>query len=84
VIKKGKFITFEGGEGVGKSTQVKILADKLSEAGIDVILTREPGGAPGAEEIRNLLVKGCTDKFSPMTEALLHNAARAEHLQKIM
>jgi len=82
VIKKGKFITFEGGEGVGKSTQVKILADKLSEAGIDVILTREPGGAPGAEEIRNLLVKGCTDKFSPMTEALLHNAARAEHLQK--
>jgi|TARA_B110000495_G_C23029559_1_gene612713 dTMP kinase len=82
VIKKGRFITFEGGEGVGKSTQVKILADKLSAAGIDVILTREPGGSLGAEEIRDLLVKGSTDKFSPMTEALLHNAARAEHLTK--
>lgn len=82
MIKKGRFITFEGGEGVGKSTQVKILADKLSAAGIDVILTREPGGSLGAEEIRDLLVKGSTDKFSPMTEALLHNAARAEHLIK--
>ena len=82
MIKKGRFITFEGGEGVGKSTQVKILADKLSAAGIDVILTREPGGSLGAEEIRDLLVKGSTDKFSPMTEALLYNAARAEHLTK--
>ena len=82
MIKKGRFITFEGGEGVGKSTQLKILADKLSAAGIDVILTREPGGSLGAEEIRDLLVKGSTDKFSPMTEALLHNAARAEHLTK--
>ena len=82
MIKKGRFITFEGGEGVGKSTQVKILADNLSAAGIDVILTREPGGSLGAEEIRDLLVKGSTDKFSPMTEALLHNAARAEHLTK--
>ena len=82
MIKKGRFITFEGGEGVGKSTQVKILADKLSAAGIDVILTREPGGSLGAEEIRDLLVKGSTDKFSPMTEALLHNAARVEHLTK--
>ncbi|MBL4601969.1 MAG: dTMP kinase [Emcibacteraceae bacterium] len=79
---KGKFITFEGGEGVGKSTQVKILAEKLSEAGIDVVLTREPGGSPGAEEIRALLVTGGTDKWQPMTEALLHNAARAEHLDK--
>lgn len=82
MIKAGKFITFEGGEGVGKSTQVKILAEKLSETGIDVVLTREPGGSPGAEEIRALLVKGSTDKFAPMTEALLHNAARAEHLEK--
>ena len=82
MIKKGRFITFEGGEGVGKSTQVKILADTLTAAGIDVILTREPGGSLGAEEIRDLLVKGSTDKFSPMTEALLHNAARAEHLIK--
>ncbi len=79
---KGKFITFEGGEGVGKSTQVKILAKKLTDQNIDVVLTREPGGSPGAEEIRTLLVKGSTDKWSPMTEALLHNAARAEHLSK--
>lgn len=78
----GKFITFEGGEGVGKSTQVKILAEKLSKQNIDVVLTREPGGSPGAEEIRELLVKGSTDKWAPMTEALLHNAARAEHLAK--
>ena len=76
----GKFITFEGGEGVGKSTQVKILAKKLNEQGIDVVVTREPGGAPGAEEIRALLVTGGTDKWQPMSEALLHNAARAEHL----
>ncbi len=82
MTKAGKFITFEGGEGVGKSTQVKILAEKLSKTGIDVVLTREPGGSPGAEEIRALLVKGSTDKFAPMTEALLHNAARAEHLEK--
>lgn len=82
MTKQGKFITFEGGEGVGKSTQVKILADKLSETGIDVVLTREPGGSDGAEEIRALLVKGGTDKWQPMTEALLHNAARAEHLEK--
>ncbi|MEZ5756855.1 MAG: dTMP kinase [Emcibacteraceae bacterium] len=76
----GKFITFEGGEGVGKSTQVNILVKKLTDLGIDVVQTREPGGAPGAEEIRALLVTGGTDKWQPMTEALLHNAARAEHL----
>lgn len=82
MTKQGKFITFEGGEGVGKSTQVKILYEKLSETGIDVVLTREPGGSDGAEEIRALLVKGGTDKWQPMTEALLHNAARSEHLKK--
>lgn len=79
---RGRFITFEGGEGVGKSTQVKILGEKLKENGVDVVLTREPGGSSGAEEIRNLLVKGGTDKWHPMTEALLHNAARAEHLNR--
>ena len=77
-----KFITFEGGEGVGKSTQVKKLAEHLENKGINFILTREPGGSPGAEEIRELLVKGGTDKWQPMTEALLHKAARAEHLDK--
>lgn len=81
-VTKGKFITFEGGEGVGKSTQVKKLAEHLENKDINFILTREPGGSSGAEEIRELLVKGGTDKWQPMTEALLHNAARAEHLEK--
>ena len=79
--KKGVFITFEGGEGVGKSTQVKILTQSLANKCINVIYTREPGGSEGAEDIRELLVKGGTDKWQPMTEALLHNAARAEHLK---
>ncbi|MDG1708991.1 MAG: dTMP kinase [Emcibacteraceae bacterium] len=81
MTNSGKFITFEGGEGVGKSTQVRILFEKLMEKGFDCLLTREPGGSKGAEEIRELLVKGGTDKWHPMTEALLHNAARAEHLE---
>lgn len=80
-MNKAKFITFEGGEGVGKSTQVKILAERLLTKSVDCILTREPGGSTGAEEIRQLLVKGGTDKWTPMAEALLHNAARAEHLE---
>lgn len=79
--KKGKFITFEGGEGVGKSTQVNLLHQKIIDKGINCQLTREPGGSPGAEDIRELLVKGGTDKWHPMAEALLHNAARAEHLE---
>lgn len=81
VVDKGRFITFEGGEGVGKSTQVRVLFEKLMERGIDCLLTREPGGSTGAEEVRELLVKGGTDKWHPMTEALLHNAARSEHLE---
>jgi dTMP kinase len=76
----GKFITFEGGEGVGKSTQVKRLADGLRKAGIDVIQTREPGGAPGAEEIRKLLVTGAVDRWRPETELLLNYGARVEHV----
>lgn len=79
---RGKFITFEGGEGAGKSTHVKTLAAQLKEAGIDVITTREPGGAPGAEEIRKLLVEGDTGKWDSLTEVLLHYAARQEHLEK--
>ena len=81
-MKRGKFITIEGGEGTGKSTQVGLLAKGLEAAGIDVLVTREPGGAPGAEEIRTLLVTGGTGRWSPMTEALLHYAARREHLDK--
>ncbi|HIJ42676.1 MAG: dTMP kinase [Rhodospirillales bacterium] len=77
----GKFITFEGIDGAGKSTQAAMLGRSLKDAGIDVLLTREPGGAPGAEKIRDLLVKGEVDKWAPMTEVLLHYAARHEHLE---
>lgn len=77
---KGKFITFEGGEGSGKSTQLSRLAVWLKGQGVSVVTTREPGGAPSAEIIRSLLVEGSTDRWQPITEVLLHYAARAEHL----
>ena len=79
----GKFITFEGGEGVGKSTQLKRLVAALEAAGIRCIATREPGGAPAAEEIRRLLVEGTVERWQPMSEVLLHNAARIQFLTKI-
>ncbi len=79
-MKAGKFISFEGGEGGGKSTQAKRLADSLRNAGIDVVETREPGGAPGAEEIRKLLVTGAVDRWQPESEVLLNYAARVEHV----
>tara|TARA_B100000686_G_C16528557_1_gene831094 strand:- start:139 stop:783 length:645 start_codon:yes stop_codon:yes gene_type:complete len=78
--KIGKFISFEGGEGAGKSTQAKILAENLDEIGVKNILTREPGGTPIAEEIRDLLVKGEVGKWDPFSETLLHFAARRAHL----
>ena len=78
----GKFITLEGGEGTGKSTQVARLSERLIACGIDVVMTREPGGAPGAEAIRKLLVTGETNRWSAMSEALLHAAARNDHLEK--
>jgi dTMP kinase len=78
----GKFITIEGGEGAGKSTQIKLLADWLRERGIVITTTREPGGSPGAEAIRKLLVEGSTDKWDGETEALLHFAARRDHLRR--
>ena len=81
-MSKGKFISFEGGEGTGKSTQVKILRDHLIALGINVVLTREPGGAPGAEEIRQLLLTGDPDKWVPVTEVLLFYAARIDHLKR--
>lgn len=77
---KGKFITFEGGEGSGKSTQLNRLSDWLKDRGQQVVTTREPGGAPSAEVIRTLLVEGAVDRWQPVTEVLLHYAARAEHL----
>ena len=79
---QGKFISLEGGEGAGKTTQIKMLADTLKAAGFDPIITREPGGAPGAEMIRSLLVEGDIDRWQPMTEALLHFAARLEHVRE--
>ena len=79
---EGKFITLEGGEGAGKTTQIKLLAEALKASGIDPVITREPGGAPGAEVIRSLLVEGTVDRWQPMTEALLHFAARLEHVKE--
>lgn len=78
----GIFITLEGGEGTGKSTQAARLAKKLRGAGHEVVQTREPGGSPAGEAIRALLLGGDLGPISPMTEALLFSAARAEHLQK--
>ncbi|MBF0267140.1 MAG: dTMP kinase [Alphaproteobacteria bacterium] len=78
----GKFITLEGGEGGGKSTQAKRLAAFLEGKGCRVLLTREPGGSPGAEDIRKLLVSGESGRWDAMTEALLHTAARRDHLQR--
>jgi dTMP kinase len=78
----GRFITLEGGEGVGKSTQVTALADALRARGIDVLVTREPGGSEGGEAIRRLLLEGDAGRWSPRAEALLFAAARADHLEK--
>lgn len=76
----GKFITFEGGEGSGKSTQAQLLADRLRAAGQDVVLTREPGGSPFAEQVRALILDPATASHSPLSEALLFYAARSDHL----
>ena len=77
----GRFITFEGGEGSGKSTQIRLLAEELTKAGMTVLTTREPGGTPEAELIRKILVTGNTD-FADTTETLLFFAARYEHVSK--
>jgi dTMP kinase len=79
---RGRFISLEGGEGVGKSTQAKALAAALRERGIAVVLTREPGGSDGAEAIRELLLSGEDDRYGPEAEALLFAAARADHVRK--
>lgn len=78
----GLFLSFEGIDGSGKSTQARRLADHLRATGADVVLTREPGGSPGAEEIRRLLVSGAPDRWSAETEILLFTAARRDHLEK--
>ena len=76
------FITFEGGEGAGKSTQVRRLAARLAVSGREVVVTREPGGSPGAEALRQLLVRGEADRWSPLSELLILYAAREDHLER--
>jgi len=80
-VTRGRFITFEGGEGAGKSTQARLLADALCDLGVPALRTREPGGAPGAEVLRGLLLSGSVGWSAP-AEALLHFAARAEHVEQ--
>ncbi len=80
----GKFITFEGGEGVGKTTQIALVKEVLIKQGFDVITTREPGGTVLGEKIRELLLTGSVDKMSPMTEALLFTAAREYHVNEVI
>ena len=79
---KGVFISFEGGDGTGKSTQINRLAEKLRIAGRNVVTTREPGGSPGADAIRALLLEGDPGRWSSLTEALLMYASRADHLER--
>ena len=81
---RGRFITLEGGEGAGKSTQVKALAQALRSQGIDVLVTREPGGSEGGEKIRELLLAGSEERWGRRAEALLFAAARADHVEKVI
>lgn len=83
-VSRGRFITFEGGEGAGKSTQLKRLAGRLERRGLDVVPTREPGGSPGAEAIRSLVLNGEADRWSPVTETLLMYAARRDHIERVI
>jgi dTMP kinase len=82
VTSRGRFISLEGGEGVGKSTQVRALASALEDRGIECLVTREPGGSGGAEAIRELLLQGDDSRWGAEAEALLFAAARADHVQK--
>ncbi|MDP9103277.1 MAG: dTMP kinase [Pseudomonadota bacterium] len=83
-MRRGIFITFEGGEGAGKSTQLRLLSDRLAATGREIVATREPGGSQGAEAIRALLVQGAADRWSALSETLLLYAARADHLERLI
>jgi dTMP kinase len=83
-MPEGRFITFEGGEGTGKSTHVQRLAEALRQGGREIVITREPGGTQGAEAIRDLLVTGDSARWTPLSEALLNYAARADHLARVI
>ncbi len=77
-------MTFEGGEGAGKSTQIRRLAARLADSGYDVVTTREPGGSPGAEAIRHILLSGAAESFGPAMEAILFAAARSDHVEQLI
>jgi dTMP kinase len=81
---RGLFVSFEGGDGSGKTTQLRLLAQRLRDAGRDVVATREPGGAPGAEDVRRLLLEGAPGRWSPGAELLLFNAARRDHVERVI
>jgi dTMP kinase len=83
-MSRGRFITFEGGEGAGKSTQIALLAERLRGAGRALVTTREPGGSPGAEALRALLLTGDADRWSPVSETLLMYAARRDHIERVI
>ncbi len=84
MARPGRFITFEGGEGSGKSTQAGLLAEALRDEGRPVVLTREPGGTEGAEQIRSLLVEGDAERWDAWSEALLIAAARRDHVRRVI
>lgn len=83
-MQRGLFITFEGGEGAGKSTQIARLAEWLRARGREVVVTREPGGSPGAEAVRHVLLSGAAEPFGAKMEALLFAAARADHVEQVI
>lgn len=83
-MARGFFITFEGGEGAGKSTQIRLLAEKLRAKGYRILVTREPGGSPGAEAVRHVLLSGAAEPFGPEMEALLFAAARSDHVEQVI
>lgn len=83
-VTRGMFITFEGGEGAGKSTQISLLADALRKDGYEVLVTREPGGSPGAEAVRHVLLSGAAEPFGATMEALLFAAARSDHVEQVI
>jgi dTMP kinase len=83
-VGNGLFVTFEGGEGVGKSTQIRLLADALRERGHTVLTTREPGGSPGAEAVRHVLLSGAAQEFGVRMEAMLFAAARSDHVEQVI
>jgi len=84
MAKRGIFITFEGGEGAGKSTQIARLAERIDAGGLDVLVTREPGGSAGAEAVRHVLLSGAAEPFGPAMEAVLFAAARSDHVEQVI